>query len=82
MNSISYNGSSCRYDAAAGVYSRPAVSIKYPCSNCGSNRPLKKGSLEPDQCGCTKVKPVIDLPKLKKWVNEESMRAYPKLWWL
>ena len=52
---INYNGLKCNYDAATGAYSRPAVSVKYPCSKCGSNRPLKQGTLEPDQCGCKAV---------------------------
>jgi hypothetical protein len=50
--SVSYSGHSCRYDKATGTYSRPAVSIKYPCSSCGANRPLKQGSLMPDLCPC------------------------------
>jgi len=49
---VDYSGFSCTYDASSNTYSRPSVSVKYPCSKCGSNRPLKEGTLIPDVCPC------------------------------
>lgn len=54
--SVDYNGQTCRFDRRTNTYSRPSVSIKYPCSTCGSNRPLIPGTLMPGVC-CEKRKP-------------------------
>lgn len=45
-----YNGYSCRYDKTTNTYSRPPVKVSYPCSTCGSNRPLIPGTLRPGVC--------------------------------
>ena len=88
--SVSYSGHSCRYDKATGTYSRPAVSIKYPCSSCGANRPLKEGSLAPDQCPCKAASytdPIqaqaVAIPVRMVLVNSiATPEPDSNLWWL
>ena len=56
------------YDAATNTYSRKPVSIKYPCSTCGSNRPLIPGTLTPGVC-CERQK--VDKPRVPGQNKEE-----------
>lgn len=34
-----YNGHSCTYSPSSNTYGRPPVSVRFPCSTCGSERP-------------------------------------------
>lgn len=67
--SVDYNGQTCRFDRRTNTYSRPPVSIKYPCSTCGSNRPIIPGTLRPGVC-CKRQK--VDKPQSTGHKQEES----------